>query len=75
MRNMVLGVNVAEAEVPMPEGLVEKLNLNKLALQFEKIVTLSLGLFYTLVYWDPAAMEQKFLIRNAIACDLGMILI
>mmetsp|Transcript_33482 Transcript_33482/g.71373 ORF Transcript_33482/g.71373 Transcript_33482/m.71373 type:complete len:459 (-) Transcript_33482:43-1419(-) len=73
LRNMFPGVDFAEAEVPVPRGLAEKLDLDKPALPLDGLVTLGLGLLCTLVYWAPAAMEQKFLISNAIAWALGMV--
>ena len=57
----------------MPAAVAEKLDLDKPTLPLDGIPTLGLGVLCTLVYWAPAAMEQKFLVSNAIAWALGMV--
>mmetsp|Transcript_41591 Transcript_41591/g.71208 ORF Transcript_41591/g.71208 Transcript_41591/m.71208 type:complete len:465 (+) Transcript_41591:35-1429(+) len=73
LRNLFPNIDFANAEVPVSEGLAEKLDLDKPALPLDGLLTLGLGVLCTLVYWAPAAMEQKFLISNAIAWALGMV--
>lgn len=73
LRNAFPGVDFAAAEVPVPQVLADKLELDKPALPLDGLVTLGLGVICTLVYWAPAAMEQKFLISNAIAWALAMV--
>ena len=64
LRNAFPGVDFANSEVPVPKALAEKLNLDKPSLPLDGLVTLGLGVLCTLIYWAPAAMEQKFLISN-----------
>ena len=71
LRN-VLPENFANAEVPIPKPLAEKLDLDKDSLPLDGLVTLGLGVLCTLVYWAPAAMEQKFLVSNGESIMLAM---
>lgn len=64
LRNTFPNIDFATAEVPVPEGLAKKLDLDKPTLPLDGLITLGLGVICTLVYWAPAAMEQKFLISN-----------
>lgn len=73
LRTVFPNIDFASAEVPVPKALSDKLDLDKPALPLDGLITLGLGVICTLVYWAPAAMEQKFLISNAIAWSLGMI--
>lgn len=73
LRNTFPNIDFANAEVPIPEAIAEKLDLDKPTLPLDGLLTLALGVVCTLVYWAPAAMEQKFLISNAIAWALGMV--
>jgi len=72
LRNVFPNVDFANAEVAIPKILAEKLDLDKPTLPLDGLVTLGLGIVATLLYWAPAAMEQKFLVSNAIAWALGM---
>ncbi|KAL3802464.1 hypothetical protein ACHAW5_009723 [Stephanodiscus triporus] len=73
LRNAFPGIDFAAAEVPVPTALAEKTGLDNPRLPLDGSVTLGLGVLCTLIYWAPAAMEQKFLISNAIAWALGMV--
>ncbi|KAL7528921.1 hypothetical protein ACHAXR_002701, partial [Thalassiosira sp. AJA248-18] len=73
LRNAFTQIDFATAEVPVPKVLADKLNLDQPTLPLDGLVTLALGVVCTLIYWAPAAMEQKFLISNAIAWALGMV--
>lgn len=53
--------------------MADKLELDKPSLPLDGLITLALGVIATLVYWTPAAMENKFLISNAIAWAIGMV--
>ena len=64
LRNTFPSIDFATAEVPVPEALAKKLDLDKPTLPLDGLITLGLGVICTLVYWTPAAMEQKFLISN-----------
>ncbi|KAL9178974.1 hypothetical protein ACHAXT_011947 [Thalassiosira profunda] len=78
LRNIFPDVDFSKAEVPIPKALAEKLpdydaDLDEPSLPLDGLVTLGLGTLCTIVYWAPAAMEQKFLVSNAIAWALGMV--
>ena len=73
MRNAFPDIDFATAEVPIPKALADKLDMDKPSLPLDGLVTLALGIVCTLAYWAPAAMENKFLISNAIAWALGML--
>jgi len=75
LRNVFPNVDFANAEVPVPQMVADKLDLDKPALPLDGLVTLGLGVLCTAVYWAPVAggMEGKFLISNAIAWALGMV--
>ena len=64
LRNTFPGIDFSNADVPVPNVLAEKLNLDKPSLPLDGLITLGLGVLCTLIYWAPAAMEQKFLISN-----------
>jgi hypothetical protein len=64
LRNVFPNVDFANAEVAIPKILAEKLDLDKPTLPLDGLVTLGLGIVATLLYWAPAAMEQKFLVSN-----------
>ena len=64
LRNAFPGIDFAAAEVPVPKALAEKMGLDNPTLPLDGLVTLGLGVLCTLIYWAPAAMEQKFLISN-----------
>ena len=64
LRNVFPDIDFSSAEVPIPEPLAKRLDLDKPALPLDGLITLSLGVICTLAYWTPAAMEQKFLISN-----------
>ena len=64
LRNTFPGIDFSNADVPVPKVLAEKLNLDKPSLPLDGLITLGLGVLCTLIYWAPAAMEQKFLISN-----------
>ncbi len=57
-------IDFASAEVPVPTGLAKKMSLDNSTLPLDGLITLGLGVLCTLIYWAPAAMEQKFLISN-----------
>jgi hypothetical protein len=64
LRNTFPGIDFAKTDVPLPKIMADKLNLDKPSLPLDGLVTLGLGVLCTLIYWAPAAMEQKFLISN-----------
>lgn len=68
LRNAFPGIDFAAAEVPVPKALAEKMGLDNPTLPLDGLVTLGLGVLCTLIYWAPAAMEQKFLISNGTIC-------
>lgn len=72
LRNAFPDIDFAAAEVPVPTGLAKKMSLDNPTLPLDGLITLGLGVLCTLIYWAPAAMEQKFLISNVIAWALGM---
>ena len=73
LRNTFPNIDFTNAEVPIPETIAKKLDLDKPMLPLDGLLTLGLGVLCTLIYWAPAAMENKFLISNAIAWALGMV--
>ncbi|KAL7439137.1 hypothetical protein ACHAXH_005309 [Discostella pseudostelligera] len=73
LRNAFPDIDFANTDVPVPKVVAEKLKLDNPSLPLDGLVTLGLGVLCTLIYWAPAAMEQKFLISNAIAWALGMV--
>lgn len=73
LRNLLPGVDFAEAEVTVPPAVAERLDLDKPALPLDGLITLGLGIAFTVAYWSPVAMEQKFLVSNVIAWAIGMV--
>jgi len=63
LRNAFPGIDFAAA-VPVPTALAKKMSLDNPTLPLDGLITLGLGVLCTLIYWAPAAMEQKFLISN-----------
>ena len=64
LRN-VLPASFAQKEVEVPPKIAEKLELDPPTLPLDGLVTLSLGLLCTAIYWAPVGMEQKFIISNS----------
>jgi hypothetical protein len=64
LRNAFPGIDFSAAEIPVPTALAKKMGLENPALPLDGLITLGLGVMCTLIYWAPAAMEQKFLISN-----------
>jgi minor histocompatibility antigen H13 len=73
LRNIFPEYDFANAEVEVPEGVANVLDLDKPSLPVDGLVTLGIGVLCTLVYWTPIALEQKFLVSNFIAWSLGMV--
>lgn len=72
LRNLFPDVDFVNEEIPIPDKLAEKIDLDKPALPLDGLVTLGFGLLCTIAYWLPVAMENKFLISNAIAWAIGI---
>ena len=73
LRNLLPGVDFANAEVPLPKAITQKFKLDdEDALPLDGLITLGLGLLCTAVYWSPLVMEQKFIVSNILAWSLGM---
>jgi len=71
LRNLFPSVDFGTAEIELPEVIAKKLDVDRLPI--DGLITLGLGLLCTVVYWAPVALENKFLISNAIAWALGMV--
>lgn len=72
LRNIFPGYDFANAEIEVPESVAKVLDLDKPALPLDGLITLGAGVLCTLFYWTPIALEQKFIVSNAIAWALGM---
>ena len=70
LRNVFPGIDFTKTDVPVPKLVADKLNLDKPSLPLDGLVTLGLGVLCTLIYWAPAAMEQKFLISNGVCTSV-----
>lgn len=70
LRNAFPGIDFANTDVPVPKVVAEKLKLDNPSLPLDGLVTLGLGVLCTLIYWAPAAMEQKFLISNGVCTSV-----
>jgi len=71
LRNALPHVDFGTAEIELPEVIAKKLDVDRVPV--DGLITLGLGLLCTVVYWAPVALENKFLISNAIAWALGMV--
>jgi minor histocompatibility antigen H13 len=75
-------IDFSSAEISIPNNTLVKniIGLNKnedqsttTKLPLDGIITLGIGLLFTVIYWSPIPMEQKFIISNILAWALGMI--
>jgi hypothetical protein len=71
LRSLLPSIDFGTAEIELPEAIAKKLDVDRVPL--DGLITLGLGLLCTVVYWAPVALENKFLISNAIAWALGMV--
>ena len=72
LRN-VLPNEFSIAQVSVPKKVADVFDLDEPALPLDGLVALVLGILFSIAYWLPTSMAQKFIVSNVIAWSIAMV--